>query len=300
MRCRGSWFPAPELSAPEVVVEEEQQKQQQPPPHHAAFALIDWSRPWLAPLATAGARAAARVLGGASVAAALNQERQEQESCAQHPEAGFAFVSQAQLPEGTPYERFIYETRSIPTRDNLHDFFNGLIWLHYPQTKRLLNQWQARAIEQQSPGDPRGPLRDAITVFDENGALLIAPAPLREALKNREWRSLGERLRPLWQQSRLVPVGHALLEKLVQPRKSITAHVFLAGDGAPLSADVDDWMALHFDAQAFAAKPFNPLPVLGVPGWWSENENVCFYDDRLVFRSDSRKIAQQKFTASAG
>ena len=145
LRCRGSWFPAPELSAPEVVVEEEQQKQQQPPPHHAAFALIDWSRPWLAPLATAGARAAARVLGGASVAAALNQERQEQESCTLHPEAGFAFVSQAQLPEGTPYERFIDETRSIPTRDNLHDFFNGLIWLHYPQTKRLLNQWQARA-----------------------------------------------------------------------------------------------------------------------------------------------------------
>ena len=254
MRCRGSWFPAPELSAPEVVVEEEQQ-QQQPPPHHAAFALIDWSRPWLAPLVTAGARAAARVLGGASVAAALNQE---QEDSSLHPAVGFVFVSQAQLPEGTPYERFIYETRSIPTRDNLHDFFNGLIWLHYPQTKRLLNQWQARAIEQQSPGDPRGPLRDAITVFDENGALLIAPAPLREALKNREWRSLGERLRPLWQQSRLVPVGHALLEKLVQPRKSITAHVFLAGDGAPLSADVDDWMALHSTLRRSQPSPSIP------------------------------------------
>ena len=254
MRCPGSWFPAPELSAPEVVVEEPE-----PRPHHAAFALIDWSRPWLAPLAAAGARAAARVLGGASVAAALNQEQdQEQESSSRLLSAGFAFVSQAQLPEGTPYERFIYETRSIPTRDNLHDFFNGLIWLHYPQTKRLLNQWQARAIEQQNPGDPRGPLRDAITVFDENGALLIAPPPLREALKNREWRSLGESLRPLWQQSRLVPVGHALLEKLVQPRKSITAHVFLAGDGAPLSADVDDWMALHSTLRRSQPSPSIP------------------------------------------
>jgi len=22
-----------------------------------------------------------------------------------------------------------------------------------------------------------------------------------------------------------------------------------------------------------------------VPGWWPENENFCFYDDSLVFRS---------------
>ena len=27
-----------------------------------------------------------------------------------------------------------------------------------------------------------------------------------------------------------------------------------------------------------------PLPVLGVPGWWPENENFSFYDDSFVFR----------------
>ena len=32
------------------------------------------------------------------------------------------------------------------------------------------------------------------------------------------------------------------------------------------------------------AKPFLPLPVLGVPGWWPANENPGFYDDADVFR----------------
>jgi hypothetical protein len=27
-----------------------------------------------------------------------------------------------------------------------------------------------------------------------------------------------------------------------------------------------------------------PLPVLGVPGWWSANDAADFYDDAEVFR----------------
>ena len=36
------------------------------------------------------------------------------------------FVSQDALPEGEAYESFIATTGNIPTRDNLHDLFNGL------------------------------------------------------------------------------------------------------------------------------------------------------------------------------
>ncbi|MPM13846.1 hypothetical protein SDC9_60206 [bioreactor metagenome] len=253
------------------------------------FAQIDWQRPWLAALEPTGRRLAALVLQGASVADALNASRLP---------GVFRFVGQEALPPGVAYEQFIFDTKSVPTRNNLHDFFNGLIWLHYPATKRLFNQWQAAAIAAQGVGAVRGPLRDAITVFDENGALWFAPQPLRDALRRREWRRLGEELRPLWRQSHLVPFGHALLEKLVRPRKSITAHVYLA-DALPASAHadvdvaVDAWMPAHFQPDSFARKPFNPLPVLGVPGWWSDNENFCFYDDSIVFRCDARKTAQQ-------
>ncbi|MGE4330838.1 DUF3025 domain-containing protein [Diaphorobacter sp.] len=246
-----------------------------------ALATIDWRRPWLTPLAALGQCAARRVQAGASVADALNALVDEGRA----PTPGVRFASQQALSLGTAYEQFIHAQRLVPTRDNLHDFFNGLIWLHYPATKRRLNQWQAQAIAADGVGAVRGPLRDAITVLDENGALLLAPPALHQALAARQWRRLCVDLRPLWQQARLLVLGHALLEKLVSPRKSITAHVYQAQEAIETVANVDDWLAADLSAQRLAAKPFNPLPVLGVPGWCPENENFCFYDDSQVFRS---------------
>ena len=34
----------------------------------------------------------------------------------------------------------------------------------------------------------------------------------------------------------------------------------------------------------WAGKPFLPLPVLGIPGWWPANEDLEFYRDKQVFR----------------
>lgn len=266
-----------------------------------AWGLVDWHRPWLAGVAQAGRPAVARILAGASVAQALN-EALEGDRAGADARGAMRFVAHESLEHGVAYERFIDEQCCIPTRDNLHDFLNGLIWLHFPRTKRLFNRWQADAIRQRGAGGTRGPLRDAITVFDENGALLLAPQPLCEALRERAWHRLGVQLRPLWREARLIPFGHALLEKLVQPRKSITAHVVIADEGGRVqcaSTGPDAWMASHFTREWFAQKPFNPLPVLGVPGWWSENENFCFYDDSMVFRSDARKIIQQPEIAAA-
>ncbi|WP_311223623.1 MULTISPECIES: DUF3025 domain-containing protein [unclassified Acidovorax] len=244
-----------------------------------ALADIDWARPWLAPYAASGQTVAARALATGSVGSALDAQ------AAQALGAHLPRFQGADMPPGLAYESFIHTTRTVPTRDNLHDFFNGLIWLHYPQTKRLLNQWQAQAIAAQGIGAVRGPLRDAITVFDENGAVLFAPAALCDALRERAWRRLFVDLRPLWAEATLLLFGHALLEKLVQPRKPITAHVYCVQGAIDSVAQADAWLARTLDAGAFAAKPFNPLPVLGVPGWWPENENFCFYDDSLVFRS---------------
>jgi hypothetical protein len=49
-------------------------------------------------------------------------------------------------------------------------------------------------------------------------------------------------------------------------------------------AELDAWVAADLSADKLAAKPFVPLPVLGVPLWWPENENFSFYDDSFVFR----------------
>ncbi len=236
---------------------------------------LDWGAPWYAPWREAGPQVTARRAQGLPVHEALNQQ------VGVH---AVRFVPQDALPVGVAYERFIFEQRQCPTREGLHDFFNGLCWLRFPQAKRRLNELQAAQIAAHGVAGVRGPVRDAITVFDENGALLDAPAPLWEALVARQWRRLFVDLRPLWAQAQVVLFGHALLEKLAAPRKDMTAHVWLGS--APLSAleDADAWLSEALTADRLAAKPFVPLPVLGVPGWWSANADPAFYDDPVVFR----------------
>jgi hypothetical protein len=113
-----------------------------------------------------------------------------------------------------------------------------------------------------------------------------------------DWQRLFVTLRPLWQQARLIPFGHALLEKLVQPRKSMTAHVYIAQftieniaveaintlATAEFYSNLDAQLAIKLSADYLASKPFAPLPVLGVPNWCSDNENLNFYNDETVFR----------------
>lgn len=195
------------------------------------------------------------------------------------------FVPQEQLPPDEAYEAFIWRTGTVPTRDNLHDFFNGLVWIAYPETKRRLNELQAAEIARRGIASTRGPLRDALTLFDENGAVLDAPAALWKALAARDWHTLFVTQRALWAEARLLVFGHALLEKLTTPRKAVTAHVLLPAPGTGgLSAPDDRALARSLDAEYLAQKPFAPLPVLGVPGWWPQNASADFYDDAKVFR----------------
>jgi Protein of unknown function (DUF3025) len=240
---------------------------------HQALQCIDWQRLWLGVWRERGMRVAQRVQEGASVHAALNLEGGVRK-----------FVPQSELPEGIAYEQFIFDTRQVPTRDNLHDFFNGLAWLQFPLVKTRLNQLQAEQIALAGVKNQRGAVRDALTVFDENAAFLSAPAELCQALQAKDWPRLFGALRPLWGQANLVLFGHALLEKLVYPRKPVVAHVFSAWHATQNIADADANVSAFLSAQVLAAKPFAPLPVLGVPQWWAENEDPAFYEDAKVFR----------------
>lgn len=255
---------------------------------------IDWSRPWLAPYRVEG-EAVERAMSGGSTAAALNvaaggwDEASAGSARTGMGEATPHFVPHDALPPGEPYERFIFDTGGVPTRDNLHDFFNGLVWRRFPRTKRRLNALQAAEIARSGIGATRGPLRDALTLFDENGAVLDAPAALWSALVARDWHRLFVTERARWQEARLLVFGHALMEKLVAPRKPATAHVLVVPAGArslslATEASADAAIAAILQAAHLATKPFVALPVLGVPGWWAPNEDPAFYGDSGVFR----------------
>ena len=257
-----------------------------------AGVLIDWNSPWLAPYRRVGERVARQIEIGVSVVDALNQALFEgRQGASGQPQC---FVAQQSLPSGEPYEAFIARTGCVPTRENAHDLFNGLAWLVHPALKARLNALQVEQLERAGVGAVRGVVRDALTLFDENAAWLQAPASLIDALRRRDWPTLFVARRALWTEARLELFGHALLEKLLQPRKAITAHVWVVpcGDSDPAA-----WLAGHLDADSLVVRPWLPLPVLGVPGWWNSNRHPDFYDDEAVFRPPRQPLKTVGSTA---
>lgn len=258
-----------------------------------ALGAIDWTHPAFAPLAQVGAPIADAIAVGADLRDALNAHPAARAICASGGHA-LRFVPQSALPTGTAYEAHIAATGEVPTRDNLHDFFNALIWLHWPRAKAALNARQARAITQEGIGAARGTVRDAATLFDENALIFLHTddAPER-CLTGFDWRGLFAEGRAAWGASCIVlPFGHALLEKLVAPYKSITAHAWpmrvaaLSADRASLDAVLADTL---FTTE-LTPRDFRPLPVMGIPGWCDANEDVGFYLDTTVFRPGRRRV----------
>lgn len=259
---------------------------------------IIWSRPWLASV-----RAAGEVIAKASDWRNELNRRIAELGVRNHRDLPIQFVAQSDLPAGLAYEAFISQTGCVPTRDNLHDFFNALVWLTFPRIKVQLNALQAREIERAAAENtikPRGKLRDAATIFDENAVLLLtARSELVQALRAHEWEQVFvKRRNDFVQDCEVFLFGHALMEKLVAPYKAITGHAWIVTldmpDAALAAADTDvrQWIDITVArqlAQGLSTADFSPLPVLGVPGWWPDQDDA-FYRDVSVFRPKRRSL----------
>jgi hypothetical protein len=265
-----------------------------------SWPAIDWTRPWYASVL-----AAAQAINAApDWRAALDAQATAQSLCTARG-LPLRFVPQAALPDGMAYEAFIDATGSVPTRDNLHDFFNALVWLSFPRIKAQLNALQAAQIALAGIGKSRGAARDAATIFDENAALIVvrtgAPAAgVVAALRAHQWQDAFVARRAAF--GREVEVwlfGHALMEKLVAPYKAITAHswvlaaddAFFALPRADKRAWIDGAVAAALAGRSLSTADFTPLPVLGVPGWWPA-QDAAFYQDAAVFRPKRASSAE--------
>jgi hypothetical protein len=265
-----------------------------------AFAQIDWTRPWYDAVRPSF-DALALDAGADGFIDAFNRNAAR---LALHNHAGQAirFIPQDALPAGVAYEQHIGATGGVPTRDNLHDFFNGLVWQTFPLIKRELNALQAAQIAREGVTHARGPARDAATIFDENAALLVvrdadAGRALVDGLRAHRWHeTLFLRRLDFLRDAQCWLFGHALMEKLVAPRKAITAHVrvlfapdaWFDRDWDARRAWIDAQVAATLAREGLAAEGlttagFTPLQVLGVPGWWP-GQDEAFYLDQSVFR----------------
>ena len=245
-----------------------------------AVANIDWSPAWLAPFAQLGQAIASSsdwrgALNAKAAAAELRNVNGQR----------LVFCEAGDLLD-EPYEARIARTGRVPTRSNLHDFFNALIFLHFPRAKAKLNALQSAAIARDGIRAVRGAVRDAATLIDENAVLVISDrTDLVDLLRRHDWHALFQDQRAAWKSHvKVVAFGHALLEKLVRPYKAATAHALhVALPSSSQMHVIDGWIAAALDEQLSPSR-LMPLPVLGIPGWWVPNESPDFYADLAVFR----------------
>jgi hypothetical protein len=183
------------------------------------------------------------------------------------------------------YETYILHTGQVPTRgDTWHDVLNALVWLRFPRFKAALNAAHGEAIALETD-TRRGRRRDALTVLDESGVWVISRDPaLPDWLAGRAWHALFWDARArVDADMRFVVVGHALLEKALAPYPAMTGKCLtLISDS--LDPDAADAQAARELDAITAPRQLAPLPVQGIPGWDTANDDAAYYADQAIFR----------------
>ncbi len=179
--------------------------------------------------------------------------------------------------------------------ENWHDLFNALVWMAFPKTKAAMNA-RHFALLQKHKDRQRSPAGDALTLFDEDGVVVLSGSEyLLELLREFRWKELFWAQREAVKaEMRFLLFGHAMYDKALHPFVGMTAksillpvpEAMLKLQGTALNDAVDLYLADYVAdvCHLTRGKSLSPLPVLGVPGWWPQNESGDFYDDTSYFR----------------
>lgn len=200
------------------------------------------------------------------------------------------------------YAPRIYLSGEIQTRTrNWHDFFQLLTWFIFPRTKAAINAIHIpRARERLASGEAPGrrtPIENTLSLFDEGGAVIVSRDPsLLQLIREFRWKALfWEHRAELSQKLDCVTFGHAMYEKALAPYLGMTANSILIDadadyfvlDRAGRLAWIDDRLAQILEQGELYRKPkdLQPFPILGMPGWDSDNGVEAYYDNTDYFRS---------------
>lgn len=195
------------------------------------------------------------------------------------------FVAPEQPLAARDYEQQILQTGRVPTRaDTWHDVMNALVWLRFPRFKAALNAAHVAAMDDET-GSVRGRRRDALTMLDESGVWVTSEhASLTDALRNREWQNLFREQRDaVVAQMQFFVVGHALLEKMLQPYPTITGKCLIL-NGKATDPEFIETRASAAVQNINSPAELAPLPLLGIPGWDPHNAHPAYYANPAVFR----------------
>ena len=213
------------------------------------------------------------------------------------------FVTQTARPASfeSGFEQRTYLEGEVQIRQsNWHDLLNAYSWLVFPKSKAVLNAIHYRVLCADR-GRGRSRLGDALTMFDEDGVLVVSSnKEIFELIANFNWKELFWSQRSiLINSTKFVPFGHALCEKAMNPFIGLTGKaVFVEVNPGSLELEGDSWLnfldgrLVNFFKNGGLSdnQDLHPLPILGIPGWFSENENARFYENRSYFRTGRRQV----------
>ena len=181
-----------------------------------------------------------------------------------------------------------------------HDLFNALVWITFPTTKAVINARHFELLSGASLSGAqtgnRSPARDALTLFDEEGIVVLSSDPgLLDLVREFQWKELfWKRREEVRKRMRFFLFGHALYHKALAPFVGMTGKAVLlsvrdAFAQLPLNAQIaeaDRLLAAYVWNRNRMSRghELSPLPVLGVPGWWGANEAASFYENTNYFR----------------
>jgi hypothetical protein len=195
------------------------------------------------------------------------------------------------------YEVAIAQKGHVATRaNNWHDCFNALVWCAFPQSKAAITALHMRHF---SPDGPRGAIRDAATLFDECGLILpYCDDALLQLLIDHQWQDLFQLHRSDWGvKINAICFGHASYENLLEPFLGLTGKCWpikVAADffDLPLKNQcklLDAELAQRLnEGQLQKTRQLPPLPYLGIPNWWAEQDDA-FYANTQYFRTKTIK-----------
>ena len=192
------------------------------------------------------------------------------------------------------FERRVVEQNELIVRpDNLHDVLNALVWLTFPKTKRAISAAHV-ALGITADGSTRPRRRDVLTLFDESGIIVVSENDaLRTMNQQHQWRDLFVTHRSDFvKQTRPILFGHGALEQLGNQLPLVHRGLTVKALWLPLPvtttlSGLDDCLSNRIvNGQSLNEhERSTPMPVLGLPGWFAENEAPGCYSDTAVFRS---------------
>lgn len=231
-------------------------------------------------------------------------------SCLQNPEVSLQELNDIAKAQACPvrfcpqpaqgaldYERRIVHEGRVHTRIHTwHDRFNAGMWLLWPNTKLSISKAHLHAANGQTP-KTRNRRRDALTLLDEVGIIILASPEIEALHRAHNWRALFWESRALWF-THIHPIflGHGLAEQCLSPYLGLTGKALYLHPCPQNQRSADLRLAEYIADPTSLTSPRQlcPFPLLGTPGWHPDNNQPAFYRNQDYFRPKSQRLSSPR------